>query len=475
MDNSNQERIEIKLQRQLNRLVLPILLETLLTFLLGGVDTFMLSQHSDDAVAAVGMDNQILQLVFLLFTIINAGTSVLCSQYFGAKLQDRFIKVSGVALMLNLTIGLMSSLMLFLFAEPVLLFMGLRPELMVYGKPYLQIVGSLAFAQAITTTISAILRASNKPIYPMIVIVVVNILNIIGNYTLIFGKFGMPALGAEGAAISTSISRTVSMFGMPALGAEGAAISTSISRTVSMLMLIVMLNRKLIPSFPLQLFRPFPFSEMRKLLKIGLPSAGENISYNLQQLTIIYFINMIGNEALTARIYVGNVVMFVYLYAICIAQGSSIMVGHLTGVEKTQASYVIGKFAWHRGAVITLTFSVLCALAGPFIAGSLTDNEEISTLVCWCYLIDVLLEVGKCINIWATNTLRATGDIFFPFYLGIIVQWLVGVGFGYLFGIVFGFGLIGMWFAFVLDENIRGAIFVSRWNSFKWANKGFVK
>ncbi len=437
MDNNNQKRIEIKLQRQLNKLVLPILLETLLTFLLGGVDTFMLSQHSDDAVAAVGMDNQILQLVFLLFTIINAGTSVLCSQYFGAKLQDRFVKVSGVALMLNLTMGLMSSLLIFLFAEPVLLFMGLRPELMIYGKPYLQIVGSLAFAQAITTTISAILRSANKPIYPMIVIVVVNILNIIGNYTLIFGKFGMPALGAEGAAISTSI-----------------------SRTVSMIMLIVMLNRKLIPSFPL---RPFPVSEMRKLLKIGLPSAGENISYNLQQLTIIYFINMIGNEALTARIYVGNVVMFVYLYAICIAQGSSIMVGHLTGVEKTQASYVIGKFAWHRGAVITLTFSVLCALCGPFIADSLTDNEEIATLVCWCFWV------------WATNTLRATGDIFFPFYLGIIVQWLVGVGFGYLFGIVFGFGLIGMWFAFVLDENIRGAIFVSRWNSFKWANKGFVK
>ena len=76
--------------------------------------------------------------------------------------------------MLNLTMGLMSSLLLFLFAEPVLLAMGLRPELMVYGKPYLQIVGSLAFAQAITTTISAILRAANKPIYPMLVIVVVH-------------------------------------------------------------------------------------------------------------------------------------------------------------------------------------------------------------------------------------------------------------------------------------------------------------
>ena len=93
-------------------------------------------------------------------------------------------------------------------------------------------------------------------------------------------------------------------------------------------------------------------------------------------------------------------------------------------------------------------------------------------LVFW---VDVLLEIGKCINIWATNTLRATGDIFFPFYVGIIVQWIVGVGFGYLFGIVFGFGLVGMWFAFVLDENIRGIIFVQRWNSLKWIGKGFVK
>lgn len=440
----------INLKKQLNRLVIPILIETLLTFMLGGIDTFMLSQHSDDAVAAVGMDNQILQLVFLLFTIINAGTSVLCSQYFGARLHERFVTVSGVALLMNIVTGLATSLALVCYAEPILRFMGLRPELMSDGIPYLRIVGGFAFAQAITTTISAILRSANKPVYPMIVIAVVNVLNIIGNYTLIFGKCGMPALGAEGAAISTSI-----------------------SRVVSMLMLILMLQRKQIHSFPLRLFRPFPYSEMRRLLKIGLPSAGENISYNLQQLVLIFFINMIGNEALTARIYVGNIVMFVYLYAICIAQGNSIMVGNLTGMDKNNASYIVGKLSWHRGAMVSMLFSVICALCGPYIAGILTDNDEIAWLVCCCFWVDVLLEIGKCINIWATNTLRATGDIFFPFYLGIIVQWIVGVGCGYLFGIVFGFGLIGMWFAFALDENIRGLVFVHRWNSRKWVGRGF--
>lgn len=444
--------MSFNLKHDLHRLVAPILLETLLTFLLGVVDTFMLSQHSDEAVAAVGMDNQILSLIFLLFTIINAGTSVLCAQYFGAHLRDRFIKVSGVALLLNLSIGLTVSLALLFLAGPILHFMGLRPELMIYGRPYMQIVGSFAFAQAITTTVSAILRSANLAIYPMRVIAIVNVINIFGNYCLIFGKFGLPALGAEGAAISTSI-----------------------SRVVSMILLLIMLRRHLIAHFPRILFRPFPMTETRRLLQIGLPSAGENISYNLQQLTLLYFVNMMGNEALAARTYVINVVMFVYLYAICMAQGSSIVVGHLTGLGKTRGAFLIGRYAYRLSALVSVGFSLVCALCGPFTTSLLTDNAEIAHLVCMVFWVDVLLEAGKSTNIWATNTLRATGDILYPFYLGIVVQWLVGVLFGWLFGIALGFGLVGMWVAFVLDENIRGIAFVRRWNAFKWANRGFVE
>lgn len=439
------------LKRDLHRLVTPILFETLLTFLLGVVDTFMLSQHSDEAVAAVGMDNQILQLVFLLFSVINTGTSVLCAQYFGAKLKDRFTKVAVVALLLNLAVGLTVSLALVCGAGFILDAMGVRPELMIYGRPYMQIVGGFAFAQAITTTISAILRSANLAIYPMRVIAVVNVVNIFGNYCLIFGKFGLPALGAEGAALSTSL-----------------------SRVVSMTLLIIMLRRHLIPSLPRQLLRPFPIGELRKLLKIGLPSAGENASYNLQQLVLLYFVNMMGNESLAARTYVVNIVMFVYLYAICMAPGSSIVVGHLVGLGKTRGALLIGRYAWHLSMVVSLTFSVICALAGPFTTSLLTDNANIAHLVCTIFWFDIVLEIGKTINIWATNTLRATGDILYPFYLGIIVQWAVGVLCGWLFGIALGFGLVGMWVAFILDENIRGIAFIRRWNSLKWANRSFT-
>jgi len=201
----------INFKKDLNKLVAPIFVETLLTMLLGGIDTFMLSQYSDEAVAAVGMDNQILMLVFLLFTIINAGTVVLCSQYLGANREDKFIRVGIVALLINLLLGLLVSVLFVFAGGPILRLMGLRPELMIYGRPYLQIVGGFAFAQAVTTTVSTILRSANKAVYPMMVIAIVNVVNIIGNYTLIFGKFGMPALGSDGAAISTSLSRVVSM------------------------------------------------------------------------------------------------------------------------------------------------------------------------------------------------------------------------------------------------------------------------
>lgn len=438
------------LKLELRKLVVPLMVETLLVMMLGLTDTIMLGQYSDNAVAAVGMVNQILSLVLLLFTIISIGTSVLCSQYLGAGRRNRMIQVTGVSLLLNLVLGLLMSGLLYLAAHPILSLMGMRDELMQYSLVYLQIVGGFVFTQAITNTVSASLRAENKVVYPMMVIAVTNILNIAGNYTLIFGHFGCPALGVMGAGISTSI-----------------------SRVVAMVVILVIMHYRHIASFPMRLFRPFPFKELRNLLKIGLPSAGENISYNLQQLTLLYFINFISNEALATRTYVVNVVMFVYMFAICMANGGSICIGHLVGQHKHRAAFLMGRFVWRWSAVVSVAFSLICALCGPWIMDALTDNDEIIQLGCTVLWIDLLLEAGKSINIYATNALRATGDVMFPFYLGVIAQWGLGVFLGWLFGIWFGWGLIGMWFAFVLDEDIRGAIFIGRWNSMKWAHKGF--
>lgn len=419
--------------------------------MLGAVDTVMLSQYSDNSVAAVGVVNQLIMFAFLIFEVINIGTSVLCSQYLGAKMHKNMVQVVGVSLLLNLVFGLFVSAVLHYGATFLLTMMGLRPELMEYGVNYMEIVGAFAFFQAISLTISASLRSANKAVYPMMVTVVVNILNIIGNYSLIFGKFGMPTLGVEGAAISTAF-----------------------ARGVSMVILFVILFRKHIPAFPLSYFRPFPLVELKNLLKIGVPSAGENMSYSFSQVVLTYFINMLGNEALTTRTYVVNIVMFVYLFAIAMAQGGAICIGHLVGEKRIRAAYLLGKYVMRISILVSLILSCIWALMGHTLFSWLTDNPEIIRLGTIILFIDVVLEVGRAINIYATNALRATGDVNYPFYVGLVVQWSVAVGCGYLFGIHWGWGLVGMWCAFVLDENLRGIIFVQRWNSLKWAKKGFV-
>lgn len=448
--------LQINLKRDLSKLAMPIFIETLLITIMGNVDIFMLSQYDDNAVGAVGMVNQLMSFALLIFQIINVGTSVLCSQYIGAGQRGRMVQVTGVAMLLNLFLGAVVSIFLFTSAPWLLTLMGLRPELMDHGVSYMKIVGAFIFFQAIHTTISASLRADKKAFYPMAVVCVINVINVIVNYALIFGNWGCPALGATGAAIATASSRGIAM----------------------VLLLIVLFWKHIhFRSFMHVLFHPRGtggMAEVGNLLKIGLPSAGENMSYNAQQIVVTFFINQIGNDELTTFTYITNISIIAFVFCICMALSGAISIGHLVGEHKPNAAYVLGKWILKWSIFITLTISTLFAVFGKQIFGALTDNEYIITLGCTIMFINVIREFGRVINIYATNVLRATGDVMFPFYLGVIVQWSAGVFCGWLFSLVLGWGLIGMWIAFILDENIRGAVFIWRWRSMKWAKKAFV-
>ena len=441
-----------KLSRQLTSLAGPIFIETLLVMMLGAVDTFMLSRYSDNSVAAVGVVNQLMNLVFLLFEVISIGTSILCSQYIGAGRRDKVIQVVCISLIFNLLSGLAISLGLYFFADNLLHMMGLRPDLMSDGLPYMKIVGGFAFLQAISLSLSASLRSADKAKYPMYVSVIVNVLNIIGNYSLIFGKFGMPALGVEGAAISTSL-----------------------CRFASVVMLFVILFKKHIPSFPKELFLPFPWIELKNLLKIGIPSAGEHFSYSLSQVVITYFINMISNQALATRTYIVNIVMFTYIFALSIAQGGAILIGHLVGMKKINGAYAIGKRIMRLCTATSVTLSLMTAIFGKHILSMLTSDPWIISTGATILWVEILLENGRALNLFGVNSLRSAGDIYFPVLVGIVVMWGVQVVGSYILGISIGWGLVAMWVVFALDENIRGYIFLRRWNSFKWVGKSFLE
>jgi Na+-driven multidrug efflux pump len=124
--------------------------------------------------------------------------------------------------------------------------------------------------------------------------------------------------------------------------------------------------------------------------------------------------------------------------------------------------------------IITLTGSAILALTGKSILTFFTDNQEIIAMGVWVLIIDWFLEIGRTANIFAVSTLRATGDAVYPVVVGIIFNWTVAVGLSYVVGIPLGYGLVGMWVAFALDENIRGIILMRRWRSGIWRKKGFV-
>lgn len=439
------------LRQELKRLTFPIFMEIALVMLVGAVDTFMLSRWGDGAVAAVGMDNQLIGLIFLIYQFVSVGMSILCAQYFGAGLKTRLKQIVGISLGLNLLLGLIVSSFLYFKAEGILRFMGLEGEVLKDGITYLKITGALSFFQALGFTFSASLRAVGKVKGPMYVTILANIVNALGNYVLIFGHCGFPEMGVAGAAYATAFSRIVSCALMGAIHFKTH-----------------------IRSFPLKLFFPFPLLELKNLVTIGIPAMSEELSYCLSQVAITYFINRISVDALSARTYAMNMIMFVFLFCSSVTHGGSIMIGHLVGKHRYSPAYIMGNYSLRLSMITTLTCSALLALIGPYVFGFLTQNAEIirmGTIILW---IDVVLEIGRVRNIFACGTLRAAGDVVYPVVVGVTFQWLVAVGVAYLLGIPFGLGLIGMWIGFALDENLRGIVLMRRWHSKKWMGKSFA-
>jgi putative MATE family efflux protein len=399
-------------------------------------------------VGAVGVVNQILNMVFLLFSVVTTGTSVLCARYLGAQDDKSMKAIVSVSIIFNVLFGLIISVGLFIFTEEILTLMDLRKELMGNAITYMKYVGGFAFLQAISLTLSAILRALQRPKFPMYSIIAINIINIIGNYTLIYGHFGAPEMGIEGASIATII-----------------------SRSTSVVILSIALFGYVLKDFGKKDILPFNWKKLKEIFDIGLPSAGELLSYSLSQVVVTYLINAVSNEALITRTYVSNIVMVTYLLSFAVAEGNSIFVGFLVGDKRHNAAHKTTNYALKITLMVTLVISTIIALTGKNIVPLLTDNPEIILLTGIVVWIDILLEVGRALNMIVIQALRAAGDYIFPVAFGAVSMWLVAVGCSYLFGITLGWGLIGIWIAFSLDENIRGWAMLNRWNKRKWKKK----
>jgi putative MATE family efflux protein len=430
----------------------PIFIEILLHMLMGNADTLMLSQYSDESVAAVGVANQILFVVIVMFGFIATGTSVLVAQHLGAKENQEAEEVSRVSIVGNLLFGLLLSVCLIVFGESILQLMKLPRELFAEAYGYLLIVGGFSFVQALIMTMGAILKSNGYTRDTMYITIGMNLLNVLGNYLFIFGPFGFPVLGVQGVAISTTVSRVLAMGVLFVLLLKRTSLSTRSS-----------------------LWFPLPVRHVKNLLKIGIPSAGEHLSYTSSQMLIMYFITIMGTEAITTRIYTQNIMMFIFLFGVAVSQGTQIIIGHLVGAKAFQEAYDRCLKSLKLAITVAIVMAIGVSMFSDTLFSIFTSNDHIIQTGGTLLLLTIILEPGRSFNLVIINALRAAGDVKLPVYMGILSMWGLGVPISYFLGIEFGLGLIGIWIAFIIDEWIRGLVMLWRWRTRVWEQKSFVK
>ncbi|WP_395151495.1 MATE family efflux transporter [uncultured Allofournierella sp.] len=424
----------------------PVFVELLLQMLVGNIDQIMLSHYNQTAVAAVGNANQIMNTLILTFNVISLAATIMLSQYLGARELKKVEQIYTLALCLNLAISVVIALGLFVGADGLFGLMQVPAEARPEARSYLLITASTLPFQALMLTFSAFLRAHARMKVIMLSTGLINLINIVGNTMFIHGLGPVPQLGAAGAALSTSLCRVAGMT-MVAIAffcsVPGARLSFSC-------------------------LRPFPTQLLKRFLGIGLPAGGEGLSYNLSQSASLVFVNMMGTYAVTTRMYTSMFAQVCYMLIAAVSQAAAIIVGYCIGAKEYDLADQVNKRVLRTFTPITLGLAVLLAVFAKPLFGLFSSDPQVIQLGQQVMLVDVVLELGRCFNIVLVRNLQAVGDVKFPVTIGILSQWLLGVAAAYLLAIPLGLGLVGIWLAFLLDENLRAIIFVIRWRKGGW-------
>ena len=430
----------------------PMFLELFLNTTVNNVDTLMLSHYDECAVGAVGNANTIMFMMIILFNVIATATSVVVAQYLGAKRYDKMNMIYTLAVAVNFVIGVVLSAT-FCAANPLIMkFLHVSPEMRPYSMIHIYIVGGGGFLMAVYNVMLQILRCNGYTKVGMYVTLGINVVNIGGNYLFLYGPLKFLNLGVAGVAISTVAARTLAVI------------------IVFMFFFAMKIGR-----ISLRYLRPFPKKLLFQMVKIGLPTAGENLTYNLYQTTLLSFVNAMGNDAVNARAYCNTLISFAMIFSNACAMSTQIITGHLVGAEKSDAAYKRVFKTLRTSLPITLALASLNAILCRYTLRAFTDNEHIIMLGQMIMIADIFVEVGRCLNMTFVSSLKAAGAYIFPLIMGILCNWGLGLTTGYIVGVALGVGVAGIFAGTATDECIRGLIVMYYWYKKKWVGKSVVE
>ncbi|MBR6792890.1 MAG: MATE family efflux transporter [Clostridia bacterium] len=443
-------------KKDLFKLILPLILQSILSTLTGTINSMMVSNAGDAAVSGVSLVTTLDNLLIIAFTAIVTGGSVVVSQAIGQGDTKLMQNSSKQLLYCVAFISLLITVVVFSLRVPLLnlLYGDVEADVMYHALNYFSII-SLSFPLlAVYQVASALFRVMGDTITCMYLSFASNILVIFSNFIFI-SKLGM--------------------------GAAGAALSTVISRLIFSVLVIVMLHSKKRMLYFVQIFRYRPdFPLIKKILRIGIPTGIENSMHNFGKLLTASLISTMGTVAVAANSVALNLANFQYMAGNAIGRSTTTVVGRCIGAgEMKQAKKYAHMLLFICYALLIGTSLIILIFTKPLL--SLYGLSQASAQLAAKLL---RLHVVVAILIWPLgfylpNVFRAVGDAKFPMKIASFAMWVFRVAGAYLlasdgfslFGLSvpgMGLGIIGVWYAMFADWVFRAFFYSRKFFSGRW-------
>lgn len=431
--------------KMLRNLLIPIILEQLLTALMGTVDTMMVSNVGSEAISAVSLVDSINVLMIQAFSALAAGGAIICSQYVGQRNTEMANKAARQVLFIISVISVGVTVICLGFRTPLLhmIFGQVEADVMSASKTYfLYTAMSFPFI-ALYNGGASIFRAQENTKGPMTISVISNVLNIVGNSILIFGFH---------------------------LGVAGAAISTLMSRMFCAVVVLWQLRRNRQPIVVRDYRKIRPDGKMiRRVLRLGIPSGVENSMFQLGKLAIQSTVSTLGTTAIAAQAMTNILESVNGIAAIGVGIGLMTVVGECMGAgRKDEAVYYIKKLCGVAEVILIISCLLTFALTKPITILGGMEPESAAMCIHMVMWITIVKPIVWMFSFIPAYGLRAAGDVRFSMITSCTTMWVFRFCLCVFLIRVMRFGPMGVWIGMFTDWTVRGIVFALRFHSRKW-------
>lgn len=445
ISETKEKRSYLFTNKDLKRLIVPIIIEQFLAILVGLSDSIMVASVGEHAVSGVSLVDNIFVLVIFLFGALATGGAVVAGQFLGQNNREKACQATDQLVILTAVSSILITAGIYLTRNLILhnIFGKIQPNVMESAKTYLMIVTASIPFIALYNAGAGIFRAMGNSRVPMYLSVLMNTINVGGNAVLIFG-FGM--------------------------GVMGAAIPTLVSRMVAAMGIILLLRGQ---ENTLHLSRPFSFRPNKVLLKkiafIGIPNGLENSMFQLGKILVLSMITSFGTAAIAANA-VGNIIaMFQIMPGMAVSMALVTVCSRCVGAgDYDMARYYTRKIL-KLIHILIFVFNAIILIALPWILilyHLSPEATKMTTEIAWLHGICAIIIWPEAFSL--ANTLRAANDVKFCMVWSVFSMWIFRIVFSYILGVYFQMGLYGVWIAMIIDWCVRAIFFIVRYRGTRW-------